>query len=231
MKSAVAYMRTSSASNVGEDKDSAKRQRAAIGSYAKSAGVAIVAEFYDAAVRGGDPIDTRTGFAELLAYLKDHPETRTIIVENATRFARDLIVQETGFAILRDRGIELIAADSPASFLEDGPTAILIRQILGAVSQFEKATIVGKLRGARERKKAVAGKCEGRKSHAETNPELVALARRLRRKSPATGKRRSLRDVSAELASQGFMNANGRPYAAASIKSMLETSAPKGKAA
>lgn len=225
MKAAVAYMRTSSAANVGEDKDSAKRQGAAIHAYAKSSGIKVVKEFYDAAVRGGDPIDTRHGFAALLAYLKEHPETRTIIVETANRFARDLIVQETGFAILRDRGIELIAADSPSSFLEDTPTAILIRQILGAVAQFEKASIVGKLRGARERKKAVTGKCEGRKNHAELNPELVALAKRLRRKNRITGKVRSFREISTALAEEGHINANGRPYAAMSIRSMIQVAA------
>jgi hypothetical protein len=36
-----------------------------------------------------------------------------------------------------------------------------------AVSQFEKAMLVSKLRGARERKRLAVGKCEGRKSWAE----------------------------------------------------------------
>jgi hypothetical protein len=31
----------------------------------------------------------------------------------------------------------------------------------------------------------------------------------------------SLRAISAELAEQGFLNENGRPFAAASVKSML----------
>src|SRR5271170_6015263 len=48
---------------------------------------------------------------------------RTIIVETASRFARDLIVQETGWPFLRDAGITLIAADSPEAFLDDTPTA------------------------------------------------------------------------------------------------------------
>jgi len=63
---------------------------------------------------------------------------RTIIVETANRFARDLITQETGWRFLRDAGIALIAADSPDAFLDDTPTAVMIRQILGSVAQFEK---------------------------------------------------------------------------------------------
>ena len=51
---AVAYMRTSSSTNVGADKNSEKRQRAAIESYAKVAGFVVVDWFYDAAVRGSD---------------------------------------------------------------------------------------------------------------------------------------------------------------------------------
>jgi len=42
---AIAYLRTSSSANVGEDKDSDKRQRAAIDAFAKRAGYEIVAEF------------------------------------------------------------------------------------------------------------------------------------------------------------------------------------------
>ena len=67
-----------------------------------------------------------------------------VIVETANRFARDLMVQEVGFAMLRELGITLIAADSPSSFLDDGPTSKLIRQILGAVSEFDKAMVVAK---------------------------------------------------------------------------------------
>ena len=78
------------------------------------------------------------------------------------------MVQEVGFAKLQALGIKLVAADSPHSFLDDTPTSKLIRQILGAVSEFDKAMIVAKLKGARERKRVITGKkVEGRKSHAE----------------------------------------------------------------
>ena len=59
---AVAYLRTSSAANVGADKDSDKRQRTAIEAFAKSAGFKIVGEYYDKAVSGADRIDERPGF-------------------------------------------------------------------------------------------------------------------------------------------------------------------------
>lgn len=217
---AVAYIRTSSAANVGADKDSDKRQRAAIEAFAKRSGLELVGEFNDAAVSGADHIETRPGFAAMLAHLASNG-ARTIIVETANRFARDLMVQEVGFAKLLALGIKLVAADSPSSFLDDTPTSKLIRQILGAVSEFDKAMVVAKLKGARDRKRSLTGKkVEGRKSHAERQPEMVALVRQLRRKRPKGGQR-SLREISAELASAGHLNENGSPYSAASIRSML----------
>src|SRR6516162_8103608 len=125
---AIGYMRTSSAANIGEGKDSEARQRRAIEAHAKAAGMVIVEWYYDGAVKGADPIESRPGFAALLARIAGNG-VRTIIVETASRFARDLMVQEVGFAMLRDLGIALIAADSPSSFLDDGPTSKLIRQI------------------------------------------------------------------------------------------------------
>jgi DNA invertase Pin-like site-specific DNA recombinase len=54
---AVAYIRTSSAANVGTDKDSDKRQRAAIEAFAKRSGYELTGAFYDPAVSGADPIE------------------------------------------------------------------------------------------------------------------------------------------------------------------------------
>jgi DNA invertase Pin-like site-specific DNA recombinase len=69
-----------------------KRQRAAIEGYAKRAGFALVGEFNDAAVSGADPIETRPGFAALLDRIEGNG-VRTVIVEDASRFARELVSQ------------------------------------------------------------------------------------------------------------------------------------------
>src|SRR4051794_36869889 len=92
---AVAYLRTSSAANVGADKDSDRRQREAIAAFAKRAGFDVVGEFYDAAVSGADHLEARPGFAALLDRIEGNG-VRTVIVEDATRFARDLVKQELG---------------------------------------------------------------------------------------------------------------------------------------
>jgi DNA invertase Pin-like site-specific DNA recombinase len=149
-----------------------------------------------------------------------HSGARTIVVESPDRFARDLMVQLAGHDMLKANGIALIAASAPTFFLEDTPTAVLVRQVLGAIAQFEKAGLVAKLAAARKRKRLAAGKCEGRKSLHETNPEAVALAKALRRKRPKGGQL-SLRAVSAEMAKQGFLNERGQPFNHKSVASML----------
>src|SRR6516165_11179260 len=149
---AIAYLRTSSAANVGADKDSEKRQRAAIAAFAKAHSYEVVDSFYDAAVSGADPVGERPGFAEMLEALLANG-ARTIIVESPDRFARDLMVQLAGHDMLKAKGVTLVAASAPLHFVEDTPTAVLVRQVLGAVAEFEKTTLVAKLAAARRRKR------------------------------------------------------------------------------
>jgi hypothetical protein len=100
-------------------------------------------------------------------------------------------------------------------------TATMVRQILGAVSQFDKTSVVEKLKKARDRKSEKTGKrIEGRKPLSETDPLMAKEAKRLRRKNPKTGKRRSLRAISAELAARGYFNHYGKPYSASSIRNV-----------
>ena len=148
---AIGYMRTSSATNVGRDKDSEARQRAAIESYAKAAGYTIIDWFYDPAVKGSDAVTERPGFRNMLDRIAGN-SVRTIIVESPDRFARDLAVQLAGHDFLKNLGVSLIPASAPDFFLEDTPTAVLVRQVLGAIAQFEKASLVAKLKAARDRK-------------------------------------------------------------------------------
>jgi DNA invertase Pin-like site-specific DNA recombinase len=224
---AIAYLRTSSAANVGDGKDSDKRQRLAIEAYAKRAGFALVAEFYDAAVSGSDPIQGRPGFAALLDRIEGNG-VRVVIVEDASRFARQLMTQELGVALLVKRGVQLLTANGDDLTASDDPSRNMMRQIAGAFAEYEKARLVAKLQGARNRKRKDTGRCEGRKGHAEKRPEVVREAKRLRRANPKSGERRSFRQIAADLAAAGHFNERGRPYNAMSIKAMIDGPMPAG---
>lgn len=219
IKKAVAYLRTSSAANVGVDKDSDKRQLAAITAFALANGFEVVDSYYDGAVSGADPVTERPGFMEMLRRVVSNG-AKTILVESPDRFARDLTVQLAGHDMLKNQGIALIPATAPDFFISDTPTAVLVRQVLGAIAQFDKASTVAKLSAARKRKREATGKCEGRKSHAELRPDVVQLAKRLRRRKPKGG-RLSLRAVAVELAAKGHVNERGLPFNPKSVMALL----------
>jgi DNA invertase Pin-like site-specific DNA recombinase len=220
----VAYMRTSSAANVGADKDSETRQRVAIEAFAKRSGVTIVDWFYDPAVSGADPIEVRPGFSALLDRLESNG-VRTVVVEDASRFARDLVAQELGVLLLIKRDVRVLTANGDDLTDTSDPSRVMMRQIAGSFAQYEKTRLVMKLRGARERIRETQGKCEGRKSYAERDPELVLAAKRLHRRSPK-GHRRSLREIAQELMAMGYANSRGAPYSASCVKSMVEGPSP-----
>lgn len=226
---ALAYLRTSSAVNVGADRDSDKRQREAIRTYALHAGIDLVGEFYDAAVSGTDPIEGRPGFKALLERIMGNG-VRTVIVEDASRFARTLMTQEAGIAMLVGLGVRVLTSRGEDLTDSDDEMRVAMRQIVGVFSQLEKTRLVKKLKVARDRKRAATGKCEGRKSHAELHPEAVAMAKSRRRAKRSDGRfLRSLRDIAQELAIVGHTGPDGRPFSAQSIANMLRQPARRAR--
>lgn len=217
---ALAYLRTSSATNV--DGDSPHRQGDAIMAFADRAGAEVVACYWDAAVSGADPIEARKGFADLLDQCAADGIS-TVIVEDASRFARSMLAQELGVLLLNKRGIRLITSRGEDLTDQSHPAANAHRQMAGLMAEYEKANTVLRLRLARERVRAARGKCEGRKSRAELSPALVADARRLARRSPKTGRKRSLRGIAAELATLGHVTGAGRPLSHSTIRKLVAT--------
>ncbi|MBP0463095.1 recombinase family protein [Roseomonas sp. PWR1] len=216
--SAIAYLRTSSAANV--EGDSSARQRAAIEAYAKHARLRIVGECYDAAVSGADPITERPGFAALLDKIEGNG-VRLVLIESADRFARDLLVQETGIAILQQRGVRVVTASGDDLTDSSDPARVMLRQVLGSFAQFEKARVVQKLKGARDRASLQAGRrVEGAK--ATITGDALATLRRLRRRNPVTKEVRSLREIAAAMAEAGHVSPRtGRPYSPEALRLAL----------
>jgi hypothetical protein len=101
------------------------------------------------------------------------------------------MVQEAAIADLRKHGFELISVAEPDLMAND-PTRVLMRQLLGAVAQYDKAHIVAKLRGARMRKRAKEGRCEGRKPYGHLDGEDAVINRMLELRNPALASTRSL---------------------------------------
>jgi DNA invertase Pin-like site-specific DNA recombinase len=215
-KPVVMYLRTSSSSNL--DGDSEERQKQAILSYAEDNAMQIVTGAYDQAVKGSDMVVDRKGFGDLINYCIEN-DVDTILCENASRFARDIVVQEMGYRELQKLGISLIPVDAPDYFSSGSPSLDMIRQILGAVSQFEKSNLVSKLRGARERIRSKGRKCEGRKSLVEIYGSKIELVARKLYNNSSMGYGK----VSDALSKQGFVQpSTGRPLNKSQVKRLIQ---------
>lgn len=173
MTKALAYLRVSGKGQV--EGDGFTRQLKAIREYAAAHDLRIMNVYREKGVSGSKESAERPAWSELMTALHSNG-VRVCVIERLDRLARDLMVQETIIADLRKHGFELVSVEEPDLMAND-PTRILVRQMMGAVAQYEKSQIVLKLRGARMRKRAKEGRCEGRKPYGFYEGEAVAVGR------------------------------------------------------
>lgn len=88
------------------------------------------------------------------------------------------------------------------------PTRILMRQLMGALAQYEKSQIVLKLRGARMRKQAAEGRCEGRKPFGRNEAEKSAIERMKALRADGLAFER----IAERLNAEGVPNRTGRRW-------------------
>ena len=105
--------------------DGLTRQEKAIRDYAKSNGYEIVHIYKDKGVSGA--LIDRPALSEMLYSLeKNGHGITTVIIEQISRLARDLMVQETILNDMKKSGTELLSA-TDGDLLEDDPTRTLVR--------------------------------------------------------------------------------------------------------
>lgn len=169
------YLRVSGKGQV--DGDGPERQREAIKNFVERHGLALAGEGFDGGISGTVEGMERPEFSRLMDLCKDGAG---IVVEKLDRLARDLMVQELLLARCRKEGVPIFATE-PGELVDlascDGdPSRTMIRQIIGAVAQYDKSSLVAKLRVARQRVKARTGRCEGRKPFGFREDEKGTLA-------------------------------------------------------
>lgn len=178
---AFAYIRVSGAAQV--EKDGPERQADKINKFCEAQGLVLGRSYREDGVSGTVEGMERPKFSEMLeqiTYVKNREEfSACIVVENMDRLARDLMVSEVLLRECRLRGIPVYAVDQGAlvDMANDGgePTRKLLRQIMGALAEWEKSTLVRKLRAARDRKREACGRCEGPLPFGSFPPEIDCL--------------------------------------------------------
>ena len=230
MKKAVSYYRTSSTKNVGEDKDSKKRQEASCDLFAKRNKYEVMNTFYDAGVSGSVNALDRPEFKRMIFWCEEN-NIKVIIVEDIKRYARDVVLQEQTYRTLKAMGFEIYTGSGDVKF-EDDAHSTLMRQIIGAMSEFDRKSIALRLQVARERMAKVnegrgiltlqgSGKCGGRKSYEEMDTELVREAKRLARRNPITKRKRSIRTIGKILFDLGFKSSSQNHLSPSVIQRMV----------
>lgn len=159
------YLRVSGKGQI--DGDGFERQRQAIARYCDAHSLVIDRFFEEKGVSGEVEAMDRPAFADMILYAKEGAviPVQAVVVERMDRLARDLMVSEMLITTCRRHNLRVYSADQGVlvDMSDDStdPTRTLIRQIMGALAQWERTMLVKKLAAARARKRAATGRCGG----------------------------------------------------------------------
>ena len=232
MKKCIGYLRTSSQTNVGEEKDSGARQLRAIKSFCKEKKYKLAETFYDENVSGNKSLLERPQLLKAVEYCKQN-NISTIVVEGSDRFSRSLMVQENLLWAMASRNINVVCSNND-KYSSNNTTDIYVRHIQGATNQYVKDQIVERLRVSREEQKKKnkrkrtrktmtlqgKGKCEGAPQYYSKLHKgfLVATVKKLRRQD-----KWSLNDISYYLKTKySIVNSKGNQISRAQISRILD---------
>jgi DNA invertase Pin-like site-specific DNA recombinase len=208
-------------------------QRQAIRAWARQHGHKIASWHSDEGISGSNGLDIRDALPDAVEEIRDN-RTAGIVVYRLDRLARDLILQETLLAEITGLGGRVFSTmPGEQDVIEDDPedpSRRLIRQVLGAVSEYERSLIRLRLRNGRRRKHERGGyaygspsygwRTEGRELVPEPS-EQVALARM--RQLRAAGQ--SVRAIAAVLTNEGHQPKRGGQWHPESIRRILTRTA------
>ena len=139
-------------------------QRQRIRAWAKDHGHRVVSWHTDDGISGSNGLDSRRALPDAFVDLREG-RAAGIVFPRLDRLARDLILQETLLREVRAMGAQAFSTmpgeqevinDDP-----DDPSRRLIRQVLGAVGEYERSLIRLRLGGGRARKAEQGGYAYG----------------------------------------------------------------------
>jgi len=224
----AAYLRVST-DRQAEEGLGLEVQEHAIRAWAHNRGDRVVLWCRDEGLSGSNGLDAREGLADALNACKAG-QVVGLVVYRLDRLARDLVLQEQLLADVRRMGADVFSTSSAeASYLTDDPddpSRKLIRQVLGAVNEYERAMISLRLRSGRRRKHDTGGYAYGSppygyRAQGRQLVEHVEEQTALRRMHELRSEGRSYRDIAAILQAEGHRAKRGSVWYPMTIRQIL----------
>ena len=199
-------------------------QQTAIESAAERLGLSLVQTFTDAGVSGGLALEHRPA---LLAALDGLGSGDALIVAKRDRLGRDVLHVSMIQRLIERKGARVVSAAGEGTE-DDGPTSILMRQIIDAFAEYERAIIRARTRAAmaaaKKRGQRVGwipfGKrLSGDGVHLEDEPEQQAMLHEIHR---LRNRGLALITICDELNARGLRNRQGRLWKPSFIGQLLD---------
>ncbi len=216
---AVAYLRAST----DDQRLSPEAQRAAVESWARTAGVTVAAWHVDAGVSGAADLADRPALGAALVALREH-SAGLLVVAKRDRLARDCYVAAAIDRAVAAGGARVVSADGTGN--GDTPADQFMRSVLDAAAQYERGLIRSRTKAALAAKRArgertgtvpygFTADAAGRLVECAAELAVIAQVRALR----AAGL--SQRGIVAELARAGVVGRTGRALALLQVQHIL----------
>jgi len=133
-------------------------QEEALKKHAEDNGLELLSIFKDEGISGS--LEQRPGLTQLLSLLTNSPEIDGVLIYKLDRLARDVVIQENLIKEFQRLGKRVLSTLEPDLDSND-PTRKLVRQILGVISEYERAIITMRLSGGRISKASKGGYAGG----------------------------------------------------------------------
>lgn len=217
---AVAYLRVST----DDQHLGPEAQRASIDAWAAREGVSVVAWHVDQGVSGGAALADREGLLGAVAALRE-ASAGVLVVARRDRLARDVMVAAMVERMVADAGARIVSAAGEGTDAAD-PSAVLMRRMVDAFAEYERAIIAARTRAAlavkRARGEATSHapwgfRAEGGRLVADDGEQAVLARVRALRAQGLT-----VRAIAAELAAAGVRSRKGRPLAVSAVGELVE---------
>lgn len=218
---AVAYLRVST----DDQRLGPEAQRGAIEQWAKRNGVTIVAWHTDQGISGGAELDDRPALQSAIDSVEEHG-AGSLVVAKRDRLARDVVLAALIERLAEKAGARVVSAAGEGGD-ESDPSSMLMRRMVDAFAEYERALIRARTKAALAVKKAKGERTgtvrfgyrlaeDGRAlERDEREQSAMARARELRSQGV------SIRGIVGKLADEGVTGRTGKPLCKATIEALL----------